>query len=271
MNDTVPLLGKRPPKRYYAEVAAKFEDFIDAAELAAGLPDTPDTWGWARYMTAADIPMYLNDELPDCTCATVGHMELTQSRRAGDAEIPTDDAVRELFHRTGIEQGLSDDDGRYAEGVLASWKRTGFRQSTGDPNSPEGSLETILGYAAVNFADHEQVRAAGYIFGGLVACIALPMTALYQENTGRNWSCNTVEGYSSAPGSWGGHMVYMSGLNLTGPVFFTWGHKRQTTWCFWDKYVDECYAVATEDWASRDDVSPNGFHKQALIDLLATL
>lgn len=262
VSERAPRLGKRPPFRYYADVAVKAAAFVTPRKV---LPSVPRTSTWGAGIT---FGVFLNDRLPDCTCAAWAHSEQIHSQRADRPERPTDDAVRELFHRTGIEQGLSDNDGRYMEGVLRSLRLTGFRQDVGDVDSAVGSFEKLTGYAAVAPTNVDEVRACVYLFGGLYAGVALPVSAYYQYRDGKNWSYTTT---NNTPGGWGGHAMWIASVNATGPVFITWGKRKQATWAWWRHYADECWAVVSDDWAQIDQRAPSGFARQELLDTLAAL
>lgn len=251
-------LGKRPPLRYYADVAIKAAGYI-----AGALPATPRTWAWGRGIS---FGMFLNDTYGDCTCAAYGHMEQVHSTRAGRPERAADGDVFDLYHATGIDEHLGDNDGRYCEGVLSYLRRVGLRQESGDPNNPAGSYEKIVGYAAVNPLAIDEVRTAGYLFGGLYIGVALPESAIPQTGRGA-WSCSAT---NNAPGSWGGHCVTVTAINATGPVVATWAMRQQMTWCFWKRYVDEAYAVLTDDWVENGP-SPSGFKREQLVADLAAL
>ena len=69
----------------------------------------------------------------------------------------------------------------------------------------------------------------------------LPLAAQKQIQTGQPWEVTTGPG--SAPGSWGGHYVYVSGYTAKGPMCVTWGRKQQMTWAWFAKYCDEAYAT----------------------------
>jgi hypothetical protein len=251
-------LGKKPPLRYYSEIAVKANDFAD------GVPNVPLISAWGAGIT---FGMFLNDNLPDCTCAAVGHGEQIHSARAGRPERATDAAIRDLFHRTGIEQHLGDNQGRYMEGVLRSLMVTGVRQDTADVDNPAGSYERIKGYAAVDWHNLSQLRAFAYIFGGLYAGLALPLSAYYQYRDGKPW---TISRENSVPGSWGGHAVWISAVNNVGPIIVTWGIRKQASWAWFAKYCDELYAVVTSDW-SQNPMSPSGFDSAGLLTVLASI
>lgn len=260
IEDTDLKLGKAPPKRYYADVKIKLADYLDTHVLPAPPRSLPPIGKGVTFN------MYLNDNLGDCTCAAVGHKEQIDSARTGAKDAPTDDIIRELYHKTGIEQGLTDTDGRYMEGVLKHLKETGLRQTAGDPDNPEGSYEKILGYAAVNWKDDLEYKTALWLFGGIYNGIALPEIAYYQLKAGKGWSLDTSYGGSSAPGSWGGHAVYTT----TGGTLITWAQRQNFSLAFRHTYFDECYAVLTEDWV-QNTKAPNGFNRDELVADLAAV
>jgi len=267
------LLGKKPPLRSYGEIRAKVANFMDSEKVLAGMPDVPDTFTWAQGVKEP-FPMFLNDEYGDCTCATQGQEELIQSHRVGSPEVPSDSAIFELYNNTGVEQGLTNEDGRYHEGVLSYRKRVGLRQA-------DGTYEKILGYAAVNWLDREEIRAAGYIFGGLQLCVALPEAAYYQMAYGQahdvrpRWVVNpklpdgTVNPGSWAPGSWGGHAIYVPAAMSNGYVLMTWGQRVFFNGKWLAAYGDEMYVTVSADWARMP--APSGFDQDGLLNLLHSL
>jgi len=246
-------LGKQPPKKYYGEVAVKLIDHID---LEKALPATraSQTWGGGIH-----FGMFLNDIKSCCTCTAYGHAEQVHSTKSRKPEHPKDEYVFELYHETGVEQGLSDDDGRYMLGVLKHLIEVGFKQA-------DGSYEKILGYAAVNPLNHDEVRVADQFFGGTYFGAALPLSASDQIEEGKAWTVSQ-DADVNAPGSWGGHAMWSTGYNIRGPRSVTWSKAQQMTWEWWDRYVDEQYVVITKDWV-QNVTSPSGMRTQDLLDLL---
>jgi hypothetical protein len=177
------------------------------------------------------FPMYGNDRLGDCTCAAAGHHEQVWSYNEGTPETPAEKAILDLYWKTG-----SLDDGRQLDDVLREWRTGGL------------AGEEILGYAAVNVKDHDEVKAAHWIFGGLYIGVGLPITA--QRQTTWHVDRNASEA-DQAPYSWGGHCVNVSGYTTTTGLYcVTWGALVRMTWAFWDEYVDEAFAIISPDWIS---------------------
>jgi hypothetical protein len=44
----------------------------------------------------------------------------------------------------------------------------------------------------------------------------------------------------------------------------TWGRLQELTWLFWDRYVDEVYAILSVDFLDEAGQAPNGFDLAAL-------
>jgi hypothetical protein len=170
--------------------------------------------------------------------------------------------LRELYTETGKEQGLTDEDGRYMEGILKHLINVGFKQA-------DGSYEKILGYAAVNPLNHAEVMVADQFFGGTYFGAALPLSAADQIDQGKAWTIS-ADTTKNAPGSWGGHAMWSTGYNKRGPRSVTWSKSQQMVWGWWDRYVDEQYVVITKDWV-QNGVSPSGLQKDALLQLLAEI
>lgn len=240
------VLGKLEKKD--DERNLKLANYIDTDVL---IPEVPSRARWSRAVKKSGFPMYRNDKLPDCTCAAVGHAERVFSYNAGSPEDPTEDEVLALFDATGTRRS-----GRYSLDILNFWRNQGFGEEQ----------EKIFVYAEVNAKDRKEVEAAIWLFGGVYAGIALPMSAQRQKR----WS--VVRGDDGQPGSWGGHAVWMPDFTkMRGPVCITWGTLMEMTWGFWRTYADEAYAVLSPDWADGQREAPNGFNLDKLKEDLASI
>jgi hypothetical protein len=80
-----------------------------------------------------------------------------------------------------------------------------------------------------------------------------------------------VEGPRAAFGSWGGHSMFSHAYSHRVLWVWTWGRLQPMTWAFVDKYVDEAYAVISEDYFYRSQRTPQGFDTDALDRMLAAL
>ena len=111
------------------------------------------------------------------------------------------------------------------------------------------------------------MQAATYLFGGVYLDIALPKAA----QTQRVWNVVTnASKHDTAPGSWGGHAVHCHAYDQSTLTVITWGAPLQATWAFNDAYVDEAYAIISNDFLKGGGTTIEGFNlAQLQADLAA--
>jgi hypothetical protein len=213
--------------------------YLVEKDLPAAIPSRARN---SRAVKKAGVgyPMFRNDALGDCTCASFGHAVMTWSANAGHLDTPTDDEVVSLYNL--VNHGV--DEGAYMLDVLNTMRATGL----GD--------NRIEAFVQVDHRDRRQVELGIWLFGGVYTGIALPVSAQTQK---ARWS--VAKGPEAEPGSWGGHAVFVPDFTkMRGPDCVTWSRKMPMTWGFWRKYVDECYAVLSRDWLDAHGDSPQGFN-----------
>lgn len=195
-------------------------------------------------------PMYANDRLGDCTCATAGHMELTWSH--GKVRVSEADVVK-LYDATGVG-----DTGRYELDVLNFWKKHGL------------AGYEVLAFARVDWRDHALLRTACWLFGGIYCGAGLPVAAQRQ----RKWDVAAGQKLSGewAFGSWGGHAFHIADADQHGVTVVTWAETKRVSWRWVNAYFDEAYAIISPEWLHHEHgtESPQGFNlKQLQADLAA--
>lgn len=190
-----------------------------------------------------NFPMLGNDDFGCCTCAAMGHRVIASEYNTGQKErwVNRTQVLNAYSAVTGFKQDdPSTDNGAYCLDVLNYMRRTGLGREV------DGTRHMIYAYASVDWRDHTEAKVASYVFGGLYTGVALPLSAADQINTGQRW--DVVSSGRAEWGSWGGHAMHTVGYDDLGPIFVTWGQLQRSTWAWWDKYVDEAYAVLHEDW-----------------------
>jgi hypothetical protein len=212
----------------------------------AALPPAPPELDLTAHVP--DWPMYDNDRIGDCTIAAAGHMiEAWSGAARGRAVEIGDKAVLDAFDRVKVVDPLTGEEGAVELDVLRYWRSTGI------------GGHTIGAFARVSTHDLGLVRSAAYLFGGLYLGLALPLTAQTQEV----WDWTGSLAGPARPGSWGGHAVDVVGYAAGALTVVTWGALKQMTWTFWERYVDECYCILSEDFLNAGK-APNGFDLAAL-------
>jgi hypothetical protein len=228
------------------------------------LPKVPREHRIARGLLS--VPVFKNDELGDCTQASKGHAVITMERSSGQREIRlSDEDIVLAYQRVGgyVPGRPETDNGAYELDSMNDWRQNGLgRERDGTPHK-------IYAFAAVDWTDHQQVKQAHYVFNGLKVCAALPLSAADQLRAGRPW--DITEGSRSQSGSWGGHSMYSFGWTTQGLLVWTWGEPVLMTWPWVDKYVDEVYAVISEDAVRSGGRTQQGFDVAALNSYLRLL
>jgi len=215
-------LGKAPAKRDARNL--KFSALLKAA------PKLPPAYDFDTKHPGIPTPMFANDTLGCCVIAGRAHQTLRfEDIEQGSVLMVTDaDIKREYFKETG-----GPDSGLVVLDSLSLWRHKGWRVGK--------RSYKIRAYAELNRTSRSQMRLAIYADVGVGIGVNLPKCAQSEMDTGQPWARTTGRG--SAPGSWGGHYVYVPGYTSKGPVCVTWGRKQQMTWAWFDKYCDEAYAI----------------------------
>ena len=203
------------------------------------LPKIPLTHTLSKRTLATfpDLGMMGNDRYSDCTCAALGHMEQTWSVYGDKPTRPTDSEILAAYSliNGGVDEGAAMLD------ALKMARNVGI------------GGRKIYGFVQVNPLDHDQVRTATFLFGGLYLGANLPISVRSQET----W--DTGEGAEFSPGSLGGHAMSLIDYAAKSVQLVTWGRVQRVTWAWIDRYVDECYGVLSAEYVGDDNRSPQGF------------
>lgn len=225
------------------------------AKYTAALPPAPANVNWSGGLTSFGVMR--NDTLGDCTCAGVGHAIQVWTRNTGEEITIADSAIIGLYEKFGYDPSdPSTDRGAVETDVLNYWLK----------NPVMG--HAIDGYAALQPKDIRDVKDAIWLFGGVYIGLALPLAAQGQDV----WVVPAT-GLSDdgAPGSWGGHCVYVVAYDSRGLTCITWGKLQRMSWNFWWAYCDESYGLLSKDWIAKTGKAPSGFDAAALAADMAEL
>jgi hypothetical protein len=221
------------------------------------------TWRIATRLT--EWPMLGNDELGNCTCASLGgHRIMAQEWSSGQRDvipITTADVIDFYSRAAGYVPGRPEtDQGAYLIDPLKVARRDGIGREA------DGTRHTIYAYAQVDlpttYAASIEFRVAARLFGGVYLGLALPRSAQYEGT----WKMT-----ADPPYSWGGHAVWLIGYDANGLTCVTWGEEQRMTWDWARRYVDEAWVVITEDFINRLGRTPQGLDRAALALRLAAL
>lgn len=201
-------------------------------------------------------PMYLNDQLGDCTCAEVGHAEQLFSAIDGREIDVHDQDVLALYERVSGYDPTSgaNDNGAVILDVMNAWRKVGC------------AGHKIGAFAEVDINNDQLLRSAISLFGGVSVGLALPkeLEAKVQSGSKTTWARPRYLTGDNAPGSWGGHCTLVADYDAHGLTMITWGYAQKMSWAFWHAYGDEAWAALSSEWLDDGANAPNGFAVAAL-------
>lgn len=217
--------------------------------LTAAAPTYPENIDWLTKVT--NYPMYKNDTLGDCTCATIGHMiqNLSTYGQGKTISITDQDVVNAYSAVSGYDQRTgANDNGAVVQDVLNYWRKTGV------------AGHKILAFAEVDLNNQAELYAGANTFGDLYLGINFPNTAMDQFNRGQAW--DVVAGAYSE----GGHAINTAWYDVSEKMWkvVTWGRVQPMTQAFFDKYVEEAWVVISPEWFDAKGSSPVGLDMYAL-------
>jgi hypothetical protein len=234
--DTRVKLGKLPVRTDVRTLS--LPRYVDRDEL----PTPPADLDLASAVP--EWPMYANDRVGDCTTAAAAHMiEAWTAPTRGRAVELAERAVLAAFDEVKQVDPVTGEDGAVELDVLRLWRKRGI------------GGHRIGAFVRVPVRDHGLVRDAAFLFGGLYIGLELPLSAERQQTW--DWT-HRLDG-PAKPGSWGGHAVDVVAYDVDTLTVVSWGRLQKLTWAFWDRYVDEVYAVLSVDFLDEAGRAPNGF------------
>jgi hypothetical protein len=238
----------------------KLAQLLDTTDLPPVMKE------WRIAVKLRDWPMFANDRYGCCVFATHAHRVMAQEWSSGRRDplpVKTDQVLAFYSDVTGFrEDDPSTDNGAYLIDALRFLRKTGFGLET------DQSQHTIGAYARVDaIGPTDEFKRAAHLFGGLTLGLALPVRAQGQDV----WTDTGRDDWEDKPYSWGGHSVEMIGYANGGITFVTWGREQHATWSWVARYVDEAWALISEDFINRLGRTPQGLDVERLQQLLSAL
>lgn len=242
-------LGRNTPYSSTERPRLKLEAYLDTSSLPNVRGVTVD---WATKVPS--WPMYLNDQIGDCTCAAVGHIIEAQTAYSSREFSVTDSEVLSMYEAVGhyVPGDPSTDNGAVMQDVLQYWHDTGIAGHKIDSFASIGEFNNVW-----------LLKQALEIFGTVYIGINCPQSALDQFNAGEVWSY--VPGSPIA----GGHAVPIQRQYPVGEVYgiidvVTWGEIHPMTIKFAKNYIEEAWVVIDNDWIEANGTAPNGLNLREL-------
>lgn len=175
----------------------------------------------------ANYPMDGNDQYGDCTIAGVAHLIAAWDLEVNQPDpIPDAQAVVATYEQLtgGPDTGLNENF------VLSHWRQDGLFGNTIDAYAPLDQKDIVALHQAIAF------------YGAAYLGIACPQSAQEQFENNQPWIY--------VPGSpiEGGHCIVALGYTQTALLCATWGGVAEVTYPFLAHYLDEAWAVISEEF-----------------------
>jgi hypothetical protein len=205
-------------------------------------PPTP-VYPMNRLTPIKSWPMYLNDQLGDCTIAAYGHMVGAWTQLTYENEIIFSNAgVTSFYSLCGghVPGRPNTDQGCVMGTVLQNGVTTGLLDQ-------RGTAHKLAGYAQLSLANMNNPAYLNWAlknFGTVYVGINCPQSAETQYSNGQPWTY--VPGSPNA----GGHCIPLQQM-VAGEFpyqFITWGAVQSANQQFVNMYVEEAWVPIGYDW-----------------------
>lgn len=241
-------LGKLPPRKDARTL--RLARYLKGGAQQIFQPPPAVDWGGRTAW-----PMLGNDRYGDCVEAALYHQIQAWRRNTGSSYQPSEgDVLASYSALTGFNPAdPSTDNGTDILTALNYWRNTGIPVA-GAP------LDRIDGYASIAHERKSEVQLGVAEFGAVIVGANLPLNAKAQIELGAPWVLRPAASAraSVTPGSWGGHCMAIVRYTPLFVYFVTWGRVQRASWGWFQAYVDEAYAVLSQDWINPgSDVSPS--------------
>ncbi len=221
-------------------------------------PPFPPALDYTKGMPA-NLGLMRNGDLGDCTCAAFYHALQVWSfnaRHTVDTE-PDNDVVLLYEQACGYnpKQG-GEGPGGVEQHVLS------FLLNTGAPYGSNGSQRhKIAGFVEVKVNEINSIKATIDCCGVCYIGFKVPQYIMPKGQLPLAvWDVNPRGDNTII----GGHAVVLAGYDAHGARLISWGGYYTMTWAFFEKFVDEAYALVDAEWMESTGKCPMGLTMQQI-------
>jgi hypothetical protein len=221
----------------------------------------PQEYNWGRIIHPGTWSSFGNLKMNNCTCAAAGHLIMSWTGNIGRLHKPTTKAIVKAYTDITGFNAETDGIGEPVEAIktLKYWRKYGIDE------------RKITAFAKLDFRNHQQLKQTIYLYGGCYIGLNLPKSAEEQYNKSKKWTVpRSGTNGDGEPGSWLGHALTITGYSKNELTAITWGKEITMSLDFWETYVDESYAIFSEDFV-RDNRTPTKISVDILRNDIETL
>ena len=226
---------------------------LKLAPFLRGLEAPPAQVDW--YSEVPSWPMYLNDQIGDCTEAMVGHLiENTSAYGDGSLTYISENDVLTAYERVSGYNPAdpSTDQGAVLQDVYNDWRKTGVG----------GHMALV--FAQVQHQNLLEVRQAVQHFGAVGLGLVVTDNMMADFQAGQPWRRATGQ-------ILGGHAVPVVGYDAEMVYVVTWGKVQPMAWGVFVHVVEEAWVAVLPEWFDGQGHDPEGVDLHGLGDAFAEL
>jgi hypothetical protein len=197
-------------------------------------------------------PMYLNDQIGDCTCAAYCHCINAWSKYVtGKEQIPGNGVPLSMYEAVGkyIPGNSSTDNGCVMSDILEYAKVHGV------------AGHNLLAYAQLKNTGVTSLNQALQLYGSVYLGVNLPQSAENQFSEGKTWT------YVKGSPIIGGHCVVLQKMDahaLGNYSIVTWGALQGVTTEWMATYLEEAWVMLSPQWLTAKGGSITGVNTSEL-------
>jgi hypothetical protein len=250
-NTTTFRLGKHRPE-------FDSRTLLFGAYTTKNLPAPPSSIDYSKAV--ASWPMMGNDNYGDCTCAAAGHMIEEWTANTGSPKTLSDSVILSAYRYFA---GDDADAGASMLDVLKYWRKSGI------------GGDKIIGFTQLQPHSTIEVKDSISLFGSCYIGVSLPdfVVAPGADLVKTPWVVPPQGPVGdAAPNPDNGHWIPAVGYDERNLYVVTWGALKMMSWEFYQAYMDEAYAVLSNDWINKKlGTAPDGLDLATLQTDLAAV
>jgi hypothetical protein len=240
--------------------------------LSTPLSSIPSSVDYTKGMPE-DLGMMENNHLGNCTCAAFYHalQVWTHNTRGGKILTEPDNNVVELYEKAC---GYNPAEGGEGPGGVEQYVLM-YLVNQGAPRA-NFTPHKLNAFFELDVHKRDYIKAAIYNCGVVYIGFEVPAYIIeppsdpteIQNQALSIWDVST-QGDQSIQG---GHAVILAGYDEKGVKVISWGRVYTMTWEFFERYVDEAYALIDIDWFDfNKHVSPLGMDLDQLKEAMSKI
>ena len=213
----------------------------------------------------ANLGIMKNDTLGDCTCAAFYHAVQVWTYNSTKTMLTEPDLdVVDLYEQAC---GYKPQQGGEGPGGNEQHVLT-YLLKTGAPWGLNGKQRhKITSFVEVDVKNLDNVKRTIYDCGVAYIGFNVPQYIVPQ-------GAEPLAVWDVEPGAdntiVGGHAVVLAGYDANGAKVISWGQYYTMTWAFFDKFVDEAYAITDSEW-TKGNTTPGGLSLERLVQAMQPL